>query len=180
MEVCAVKALGGDWRQKYSPSDGSKTRGKGSGKGKSKGKSNLICAKQGCSQKLSKGIAKRAEKWAEDTGKDVSKHLCLCYKHYKEMVANDLAGIEDAMCVVLADNRKVTFSRKKAEYHACKRTLEKESKKDKEKAPDKPPAADPAEFAEATAMLVKILRAAKAEPTIQETPTNEEVESPTE
>ena len=54
---------------------------------------------------LSKGIQKRAEQWAEDTGKDVSQHLRLCYKHYKETVAADMAGVEDAMTVTLTGGR---------------------------------------------------------------------------
>eukprot|EP01049_Picozoa_sp_SAG25_P004343 SAG25_NODE_271_length_10616_cov_28.967091_11_plen_187_part_00 len=124
MEVCAVKALGGSWRQKSSHSNDSQHRRTGGGTGKSKkGGPKLTCAKPGCKSHLSKGIQKRAEQWAEDTGKDVSKHLCLCYKHYKETVAADMAGVDDAMTVTLTGGRSVTYSRKKDEYHASFTTL---------------------------------------------------------
>ena len=105
MEVCAVKALGGNWRERSSHSNGNQNRSGGGTSKPKKGGPKLTCAKPGCSAHLSKGIQKRAEKWAEDTGKDVSKHLCLCYKHYKETVAADLAGVEDAMTVTLTGGR---------------------------------------------------------------------------
>jgi hypothetical protein len=65
--VCAVKALGGSWRQKSSHSNDSQHRRTGGGTGKSKkGGPKLTCAKPGCKSHLSKGIQKRAEQWAED------------------------------------------------------------------------------------------------------------------
>jgi hypothetical protein len=175
MEVCAVKALGGSWRQKSSHSNDSQHRRTGGGTGKSKkGGPKLTCAKPGCKSHLSKGIQKRAEQWAEDTGKDVSKHLCLCYKHYKETVAADMAGVEDAMTVTLTGGRSVTYSRKKDEYHACKRALQKEATAE---SPGKAPDYDAAELAEANAMLVKMLRASKATAN-EQPPTIEDVEPP--
>ena len=174
MEVCAVKALGGNWRERSSHSNGNQNRSGGGTSKPKKGGPKLTCAKPGCSAHLSKGIQKRAEKWAEDTGKDVSKHLCLCYKHYKETVAADLAGVEDAMTVTLTGGRSVTYSRKKDEYHACKRALQKEGQ---QKSPDKSPDYDAAELAEANAMLIKMLRASKAAAEPQ-SPTVEEIAPP--
>eukprot|EP01047_Picozoa_sp_COSAG01_P064412 COSAG01_NODE_8520_length_2755_cov_5.931099_2_plen_79_part_00 len=63
MEVCAVKALGGSWRQKSSHSNDSQHRRTGGGTGKSKkGGPKLTCAKPGCKSHLSKGIQKRARR----------------------------------------------------------------------------------------------------------------------
>jgi hypothetical protein len=104
----------------------------------------------------------------------VSKHLCLCYKHYKETVAADMAGVEDAMTVTLTGGRSVTYSRKKDEYHACKRALQKEATAE---SPGKAPDYDAAELAEANAMLVKMLRASKATAN-EQPPTIEDVEPP--
>ena len=174
MEVCAVKALGGNWRQKSSHSKGNQNRSGGGTSKPKKGGPKLTCAKPGCKSHLSKGIQKRAEQWAEDTGKDVSKHLCLCYKHYKETVAADMAGVEDAMTVTLTGGRSVTYSRKKDEYHACKRALQKEATAE---SPGKAPDYDAAELAEANAMLVKMLRASKATAN-EQPPTIEDVEPP--
>ena len=81
-----------------------------------------------------------------------------------------MAGVEDAMTVTLTGGRSVTYSRKKDEYHACKRALQKEVE---QKSPAAPADYDAAELAEANAMLVKTLRASKAaaeeqSPTVEE------------
>ena len=85
-----------------------------------------------------------------------------------------MAGVEDAMTVTLTGGRSVTYSRKKDEYHACKRALQKEATAE---SPGKAPDYDAAELAEANAMLVKMLRASKATAN-EQPPTIEDVEPP--
>ena len=89
----AVKAFGNDWNSdnRHDNNNGGGGKGNGSGNG-GDNSSNLVCAIEGCSNKLSKAGDKSARAVAAKTNTDVTKHKHCCTHHFKIAIKDKLDG----------------------------------------------------------------------------------------